>query len=376
MCGFLSENPVTTNATTYDREVITDAVESETAKIATAESDVTGTTTEATTTADAGTTESSVTETTTETTTKETATNKTTKKTITKKINGWKKESGQWHYYKNSKKISKPAGFYFINSRWYRLSKKGSIVKFKTGWRKINKAWYYVKSNGKYYTGWKNIGSKKYYFGAKGKLTEGWFKKGKYEYYQTVKKGIYKNDVVKYKTGKKYYWLNDKGQKYDDKLTRYVVKIWVKCIKPNMTKKQKLRAMFDYLAEDHNSRFTYSNSKEYVVEDYSYMGTNGWTKKYALEMFSSGNGNCYRFACCFGYMAKMLGYDAYAVNGVIGKGGKHGWTELVIDGTRYICDPEMNYMLPQLNMYMQTYASYTNLKGMKATAHKRYKIKF
>jgi hypothetical protein len=295
---------------------------------------------------------------------------------LEEKNDGWIKESGGWHFYKNGKKRDKVAGYYFINSKWYKLSKTGKILKYKTGWHKINKKWYYIKSNGKYYTGWKNIGSKRYYFGNKGKLTEGWFKKGKYEYYQTKKNGIYKNDVVKYKSGKKYYWLNDKGQKYDDELTRYIVDIWLKCIKPGMTKSQKLRAMFDYLAEDHNSRFSYSNSKEYAYEDYTYMGTDGWTRKYAIEMFSSHKGNCYRFACCFGYMAKMLGYESYAVNGVIGRAGKHGWTEVIIDGTRYICDPEMNYMRPKLKMYMQTYESYTNLDGTKATAHSRYKIKF
>jgi hypothetical protein len=279
----------------------------------------------------------------------------------------------------NGKRVSKKAGYYFISNKWYKLASSGKIQSHKSAWHKINNKWYYIKSNGKYYTGWKTIGGKKYYFaGKKGKLTEGWFENGGYEYYQTKKQGIYKNDVVKDKSKNQYFWLNDKGQKYDDELTRYFVKIWVDRSTPSMTKSEKLWAFYYYFAEGWNSRFSY-DSERYALEDW-YARRDGFSKstskKFALEMLKSRKGDCYRWALCFGYMARMLGYDAYIVSGTLGPTVHHGWTEIHMDGKVYVCDPEVQYKNSWLNLYMQTYSSYVGSGGRKIYAKARYKISF
>jgi glucan-binding YG repeat protein len=298
---------------------------------------------------------------------------------VTKNTGWYKVDNKMLYIKKNGTRVDKKAGFYLINNKWYKLAKSGKILAHKDGWQQINGKWYYITSKGTYYTGWKNIGDKRYYFdGKNGNLTEGWFTNGGYEYYQTVKEGIHKNDVVKYKTGNVYYWLNDKGQKYDDELTRYFVKIWVDRSKESMTRSEKLWAFYYYFAEGWNSRFSY-DSEKYALEDW-YARRDGFSKstskKFALEMLQSRKGDCYRWALCFGYMVRMLGYDAYIVSGTLGPTVHHGWTEIHMDGKTYVCDPEVQYKNSWLNLYMQTYDSYVGSGGRKIHAKAKYKIEF
>lgn len=312
-------------------------------------------------------------------------------------VTGWVQEDQKWHYYENGilqekesgwyeienkyyylkedgSCVEKEKGFYYICNKWCYLSNDGERLSKATGWYKISKNWYYIKSNGSYYSKWKTISGKKYYFGNKGILTNGWIKVGKKQYYQTKKNGLYKNAVIKDSSDGKYYFVDENGKKIDNKLTRYLVKVYRKCTTEGMTKEKKLYAMYMYLATPSSSNKHFRYERRY--DDYKYIGRSGWTSDYAYQMLSTGRGNCYRFACCFGYFAKMLGYDSYVQVGkcTSTRGGytPHSWVEIKMNGGTYVFDPELQFAGAASNLYKKTYSTYpiTIIKG------KSYKIKF
>ena len=59
--------------------------------------------------------------------------------------------------------------------------------------------------------------------------------------------------------------------------------------------------------------------------------------------FDNHKGNCYVMACTFYRMAKMMGYEVYAISGSVpsARGGMtpHSWTEVIEDGLTYVYDP-------------------------------------
>lgn len=92
------------------------------------------------------------------------------------------------------------------------------------------------------------------------------------------------------------------------------------------------------------------------------------TEWYGNYGFQNSKGNCYVKAATFCCMARVLGYEAYLVEGQVplasGRLGPHGWCEIVINGTTYICDPELQSSTKR-NGYMLTYGAsgtyrYTN----------------
>lgn len=123
-----------------------------------------------------------------------------------------------------------------------------------------------------------------------------------------------------------------------------------KATKPSMTKQQKLRACYKYM-RDH---YRYINRQ--VVET----GAKGWVNRYASRFFKDGGGNCCSWAAAYTTVAKRLGFPATAVSGKIyyanGKlWGRHGWTEIKMDGKTYVFDPEIEYSYrkrgTKLNLY-------------------------
>lgn len=88
----------------------------------------------------------------------------------------------------------------------------------------------------------------------------------------------------------------------------------------------------------------------------------GYTREegYAMHGVENRRGNCYCFAAAFAGAAKRLGYDATFIEGTVrlrsGVVCRHGWVEIRIDGTTYICDPEQDYE-HHYGLYMLTYAS-------------------
>ena len=81
-----------------------------------------------------------------------------------------------------------------------------------------------------------------------------------------------------------------------------------------------------------------------VAIPYRVTDTNRNAPWYADYGFTNSTGNCYVKAAVFAYMARELGYKADVISGGVplrrGGIGPHGWVEIVVDGSTYICDPD------------------------------------
>lgn len=66
---------------------------------------------------------------------------------------------------------------------------------------------------------------------------------------------------------------------------------------------------------------------------------------YAELGFEVQEGNCYTYAATMTILARLLGYEARQVDGHIldYEELNHSWTEIVVDGEVYICDPEFEW---------------------------------
>jgi glucan-binding YG repeat protein len=311
--------------------------------------------------------------------------------TVVNKAEGWYLFSGKYHYllsnghpcnitvgfhYVNGKyiymkadgsRVAKAAGWYYINSKYHYLKADGTPVKLTeryyyimgswrylksdgkraivpTGWNAINGSWYFIRYNGEYFTGWKTISNNKYYFSNYGRLSTGFFKASNgYYYYQTKNKGIYYNSILKNTKNGNYYYVGPEGKVINNDLTKLIINIYNKQVTAGMTKEQQLYAMYMYLATYKNSRFTY----ERRYDDKQYIGKGNWTYDYAYYLLSKKKGNCYRFACSFAYMARMLGYDSYVLVGECPsyRGGytPHSIVMIKKNGTNYYYDPELQF---------------------------------
>ncbi len=102
-------------------------------------------------------------------------------------------------------------------------------------------------------------------------------------------------------------------------------------VTPEMTSLEKLRAAYLYTRDS----FTY------LTRNYYATGATGWDIQEATTMFSTKRGNCYCYASVFEFLARQLGYDALAVAGRCSPDNPHGWVEIVMDGTRYMFDTEL-----------------------------------
>ncbi|MCL2529686.1 MAG: GBS Bsp-like repeat-containing protein [Coriobacteriia bacterium] len=109
-----------------------------------------------------------------------------------------------------------------------------------------------------------------------------------------------------------------------------------------------LRACFNYV-----TRFPYFAM--------SLWPTGSWEIPFAREMIANGGGNCYRYAALFCMLARYLGYDTRPVAGTVASystgHAAHGWVEIYLNGTLYVCDPTFGAHYPGYNWYMNTYAN-------------------
>lgn len=135
----------------------------------------------------------------------------------------------------------------------------------------------------------------------------------------------------------------------------YAAKIVNSVITSSMNNEQRLKACYNW----------YKNNTGYKrdVEDPLTLSGTSWIPRYAKDLFTTGQGNCYRHACSFAYVAATLGYSPKIVVGLVGSNqAKHGWVEITIDGTAYVFDEELQFSWERrgqnYNMFKQTYSSY------------------
>ena len=118
---------------------------------------------------------------------------------------------------------------------------------------------------------------------------------------------------------------------------------------PQMTEEQKLAACYNYMINACSYKRTYDKP------------SGDWTWTYAVEILTTGQGNCYRYAAGFACLAKRLGFETKVITGQVKarRGGTtpHGWTEVKMGDTWYIFDTELQDALGG-NYYKKTYANY------------------
>ena len=235
--------------------------------------------------------------------------------------------------------------------------KSDKTLKKKSGkWKKQYGAKYYLLKDGSMAVGARRIGGQYYVFDANGALLQpkknAIVKSGSRRYYVTPEgKAISGWNIIKkklYKTNKRGKILTDKtvdgitltknGSAKDSTSTVWKKK-FIKTVNAitnaKMTKREKLRACWNYLVSHRHFRYALKYPK---------LSEKDWQKKTAYNMLVTGSGNCYSFACAFAAMANAVGYESYVVCGRVSgsrdhaRDGltRHAWVR--IGGLNY--DPE------------------------------------
>ncbi len=138
-----------------------------------------------------------------------------------------------------------------------------------------------------------------------------------------------------------YFGRNGRYTSGLEELDKMIAEVIEKNTDTDMTRMEKLRAMYDYTV----------NNLKYVGfgnHDFSYSpahGPDGWMPEAAVYAMTYNYGNCYHFAALFAALARGLGYQAYAVGGEIGAADQqHGWVDIVDEeGDIWLCDPETEF---------------------------------
>ena len=128
------------------------------------------------------------------------------------------------------------------------------------------------------------------------------------------------------------------GNEELDELTAEVVR---ENTDASMTRMEMLRAMYDYTMQ----HIRYVGLANYECSWTPAHGKDGWMPPMAAKTLKDGYGNCYCYAAVFAALARAVGYQAYAVGGVVSANeDPHGWVEIVDeDGNIWLNDPEIEY---------------------------------
>ncbi len=194
--------------------------------------------------------------------------------------------------------------------------------------------------------GWKWIGGKKYYRKENGKNKTGWFSYNGHRFYLDPKKNGAAATGVR-KIQNKYYCFNEKGRLVKDRRAYqvgenyYAIDAKGRAKKLSETEKQAVLQVRTFSGSRLRNAFEWAAKLPYQSID-----TEGKTPQaFASHGFTYKRGDCNVQACTFYYMAKVLGYDAHFVKGVVpqanGKKGKHAWVEIDYKGMTYVFDPNL-----------------------------------
>lgn len=157
---------------------------------------------------------------------------------------------------------------------------------------------------------------------------------GKKQTYWIENGKFLKNQIVGNKK-KGYRYVDTTGIVIKDKTVQYAVDFVVKHSKASDSKSKRLSSCYRYLWKNYKYQRFYGGLYPKAKN----------LKSYATYMFKTKKGNCHRYATCFAYIARVLGYDSkVCVGKVSGNHGgmtPHGWT-LVKSGKNWlVCDPDM-----------------------------------
>jgi len=143
-----------------------------------------------------------------------------------------------------------------------------------------------------------------------------------------------------------YYGKDGRYTSGNTELDGYVAALIDKRCDETMDRRQMLESMHKFLRDENM----------YLVRNRYEAGATGWEIDEALIMLSTGKGNCYSFAGAFWALGRGLGYNTVSYSGTISKNyDPHGWTEVILDGVPYICDPEIQKQYWASHLYYDTF---------------------
>ncbi len=254
---------------------------------------------------------------------------------------GWEEISGNWYYFGDNGRMQKGwqevagkryyldmsgsmcTGWQEVDGSWYLLDEDGEVL---TGWQETDGSWYYLDREGRMMTGWQQIGGKWYFLQEDGTMATGWLQQGKARYYLLENGALYSGGILEI-DGKRYAFAEDGRWRGEQDACFFAAADFIEengIVTDDMTKEEKLRACFDWLADTKN----FSETNPWIPH---YKGVD-WPQRYAEYFFEHTTGNCFGVNAAFAYMAKAVGYDdVYCCNS-----SAHGWAE--VDGRVY--DPE------------------------------------
>lgn len=307
---------------------------------------------------------------------------------------GWEQVNGIWYYFGNNGSMQ--TGWQEVGGNWYYLggTNDGSM---KYGWEQINGIWYYFGTNGSMQTGWQEVNGNWYYLGTvgDGSMKYGWEQVNGIWYYLgddgIMRTGVQEINGIRYCFGAagdgamKYGWEQVDSNWYylgDDGIVRTGMQIFSDAVyvlkddgvmlcdttykfnganlfigsdgRVNQSQADAIINAYNKLnvvGWDLRSAFNWSASsiKYYGLHKYGIGPAAGdiHSAWYANYGFKNNKGNCYVMAATFCYMARLLGYEAYYVEGQVplagGGMGPHGWCEIVMDGSTYVFDPDFTH---------------------------------
>ena len=234
---------------------------------------------------------------------------------------GWQKISGEWYYFGDSGRMR--TDWQEVTGYWYYFGDSG---KMRTAWQKIGGYWYFFTAGGKMRTGWEKISEAWYYFSPGGKMQTGWQKISEV-WYNFRESGAMLADGIFAISGKEYAFAADGHWRGEQSEVFFAAAKFMKekqIVTDDMTKEEKLRACFDWLADKKN----FSEMNPWIPH---YKGVD-WPQRYAGYFFEHTTGNCFSVNAAFAYMAKVIGYEEVYCCHDTG----HGWAE--VDDQVY--DPE------------------------------------
>ncbi len=128
------------------------------------------------------------------------------------------------------------------------------------------------------------------------------------------------------------------GDKTLDKLVAGVIK---NNTDSSMTRMEKLQKMYEYTRDN----IKYVGFGNHDLSQKPAHGPDGWMTELAIRALEEGIGNCYFYAAAFAALARGVGYQAYAVGGIVGAiDEQHGWVDIVDeDGNIWMSDPELEF---------------------------------
>ena len=180
----------------------------------------------------------------------------------------------------------------------------------------------YYFENGYFRSGYQKINGKTYYYNDKGQIV--------------------KNDIVG-SASEGYTYDDEDGVCIESEEIKLAAKFLIEKCKGS-TLKERFKYAFQYMATRFPYRRTYDHPK--YSSDVAPL---------AIDMFKQESGNCYRYAACYACLAKIAGYRTRMCIGSTGSGAPHGWTEVMVNGTWYICDVDAqlpSYGNPPYTAYM------------------------